>query len=250
MSAGLGLYLGHFDAAGRPLDARRARYNIVSGAYDEPAAVALLPDGRLLSAGSTMPAATASDPSRPGELSDTVVARADLASLPPDTINLATSPPSVNYTADGSGGGAHPDPTPPPAAPTPPPRPTAVMAGKAKVTGGKAYTFRLTVASAADARAAGVTVSGPGGATQTATPLKLKTKKKTGATTATYRCAAPGGTFDAADNGAYQVRIAWTNPPAASGGAALELTTTRWSVAGQFTVQARPARRARRSNAA
>ena len=112
---------------------------------------------------------------------------------------------------------------------------TAAFSGKRTVRGGKAYTFRVTYAAPAgnqvDRSSLGngdVTVSGPGGFSAPATLVGAAVRRRGSVVVARYRVAAPGGAFDAADNGDYTVRL---------GAAAVSASATRTQASdASFTV--------------
>jgi hypothetical protein len=94
-------------------------------------------------------------------------------------------------------------------------RPTAAVQPLTYVAGGAAdFTFRITYADAAGVDAStvlsngsAVRVTGPAGFSRLATFVGLSSSTDGTPRTATYRLAAPGGTWDAADAGAYTVHV-------------------------------------------
>jgi hypothetical protein len=119
-----------------------------------------------------------------------------------------------------------PDPVPIDPAPTPGGDGEEVVvqrfSGKRTVRGGKFYQFRMKFGPSAGRRkaahaptagiAAGladrtVVVSGPNGFTAVAERIKVRTSRRGARAVAVYRFAAPGGTFDAVDDGNYTIRL-------------------------------------------
>jgi hypothetical protein len=104
-------------------------------------------------------------------------------------------------------------------------------------------------ASTGPASATGTTVSGPGGFAAPASLVGAKAKKRGSVLVARYRVAAPGGTFDAADNGSYTVRLGAAAVTAHSGDGTRAVTdgfTVRASAEqdiGTFQVAANTGRR-------
>lgn len=89
---------------------------------------------------------------------------------------------------------------------------TAKVSGKAVVKKGKFYEFKVTYASATPIELGSLSgddliAAGPAGFADEALLVKIKAKKDKTQTTVTYRVAAPGGAFDAADNGRYSLRL-------------------------------------------
>ena len=209
-------------------------------------AAAVQADGKILGVGQVYPVADAGEGVPWEQTADAMVLRIDPADLSPGMLDV--------------GGAVDPAPPPPPVVQpitqppggilvgggngdyytSVPPLPDTTMLGKPVVRGGRAYAFRLAVmASASAVRQIPVTVSGPGGVSAAAQLLKVKDPRapKHGATLvsrpalARYKVAAPGGSFDSADNGAYSVRMESTTAGA-----------TAFRVVGSFSVSA-PARR-------
>jgi hypothetical protein len=79
------------------------------------------------------------------------------------------------------------------------------------VTGGRFLKFKVTYSAAAGVNAAtatgGVLVAGSNGYSAVADVLKAKSTAGGTRLTVTYRLAAPGGAFDAGDNGLYTLRL-------------------------------------------
>jgi uncharacterized delta-60 repeat protein len=125
----------------------------------------------------------------------------------------------------------HPKPGPPkdpgdPGDPDPPDIIGPQFAGKSVVKRGRFYQFKVKFAAAGsssrtpgtgavDPTTTQVIVSGPNGFEATADRVKLKTGRR-GSSVAVYRMSAPGGTFDAGDNGTYTVQLRDTAAPAAT----------------------------------
>jgi uncharacterized delta-60 repeat protein len=122
-----------------------------------------------------------------------------------------------------------PEPVPEPEEPIDPPvrgpvelrdAPTlsARFSGRRAVAKGSAYTFRVTYRADAGSRIdpaslgnGDAIVTGPGGFARQAELVRTRANKAGTRVTTTYRVSAPGGSFDAADNGTYAVRL----PPGA-----------------------------------
>jgi len=121
--------------------------------------------------------------------------------------------------------------------PSPPP-PVVRMMGRSIVTAGSSHTFSLVFSAAPgiDAStfaASDVKVTGPNGFDATPRVTRLARSADGRLMIATCQVAAPGGLFDATDNGAYAVSLA---PDAV---ADLAGTTTPGGVVGRFRVYAR-----------
>lgn len=90
-----------------------------------------------------------------------------------------------------------------------PPQVSASVNGASTVKSGKAYTFKVTYhgASTLDPSALdnSVTMSGPNGFFTAASATQTKRSKDGHTVTVTYRASAPGGSFDASDNGMYEL---------------------------------------------
>jgi hypothetical protein len=91
---------------------------------------------------------------------------------------------------------------------------SAKFSGKRAVSKGAAYTFRLTYRADAGNRVdvasignGDAVVSGPGGLAGWPEVVKVRANKAGTKVRATYRVSAPGGAFDAADNGTYTVSL-------------------------------------------
>jgi hypothetical protein len=92
---------------------------------------------------------------------------------------------------------------------------TPRVRGRRVVRHGRFYRFKVAF-SGAGGRAASngpdpqmveLIVSGPNGFSAPAERVGLKVNRRTGRSIGVYRVAAPGGTFDAGDNGAYAVQL-------------------------------------------
>ena len=190
---GMEAYVAHLDASGHVLSAARAERLQMNG-EEGSGAVAVQADGKLVAVGRANP--TVWDPlehlSDPGDspayqvhsaATDGLVVRIDPALLTPDDSA------GRDLGGGGTGGGM------------------VSMFGNLRVRRGKVAKLRLMFGSAAEARAAAVMVSGPNGFSAEARLLKVKSKRR-GTTVATFVVAAPGGKFDAADVGPYDVRLA------------------------------------------
>jgi len=85
--------------------------------------------------------------------------------------------------------------------------------GKRAARRGPGYAFTVVYSAAAGSRVdpdsvrGAVTVEGPGGYFAAAELMSTKARRKGSVLVARYRAAAPGGAFDAADNGTYAVRV-------------------------------------------
>jgi hypothetical protein len=130
----------------------------------------------------------------------------------------------VGEPAPGPDPNPDPDPGPVPS-PGPFPRPreiklvsapvlSARFSGKRAVSKGAAYTFRVTYRADAGNRVdvaslgnGDAVVSGPGGFAGWPQVVKVRANKTGTIVRATYRVSAPGGAFDAADNGTYTVSL-------------------------------------------
>jgi uncharacterized delta-60 repeat protein len=213
--------VARFDGDGRLLASARAQAMAVTGAESVAVmaqAAAVQADGKVVAVGSANPTRwdpiehLNDPPNSPAEqvhsqAYDGLVLRIDPAQLTPD--------PSAGRDTGGTGvadGGA------------------VSMPGAVLVRRGKVAKLRLVFASAGAARAAAVTVSGPNGFAGDAQLVKVKSRRR-GPAVATFVVNAPGGTFDAGDNGAYAVRL----------GASPDMATT----IGQFTVLAGQVKRRR-----
>lgn len=89
---------------------------------------------------------------------------------------------------------------------------SAVWAGKTLVKSGKSYLFKVTYASGAgvDVGSIGsddIVVSGPNDFVAAAVGSKVKASKDGSQATVLYRVNAPGGAFDAGDNGRYTLTL-------------------------------------------
>jgi uncharacterized delta-60 repeat protein len=168
--------------------------------------VTLLPDGRLLAAGLTHPTVNAGEGTSWEQTADALVARFDPAGFTPDAADPAVP---EGVVQDQSGWNHVVAPPPPPAVVDPPP----VFSGKPTVTRGRFYKFNLGYTSRDLATNTSIGVYGPAGLLGAARLVKVRNvNAKATVTTsvralASYRVAAPGGKFDAGDNGAYAVRI-------------------------------------------
>jgi uncharacterized delta-60 repeat protein len=183
---GLEAFVARLDSAGHVLGSARAE-RLPAAGRDWAAAFAVQADGKLVLVGNSNP--LKDDPINPnpaaGDLADAFAARIDPALLTPD-------PAGEGRAGGGAGGGTGS---------------VAMITSWAPVRGGKSTRIRLVFTSAEAARAASVTVSGPNGFGAAATLLKVKAGRRGGAAVATFILAAPGGSFDAGDNGVYSVRL-------------------------------------------
>jgi hypothetical protein len=187
------------------------------------AAAAVGPDGRLLVAGTIYPANSplTSDVDSPAweawlASADVYAARFDLGEpvVPAQRADLDLIPAPTFDTPEPAKPEPAPQPSPSPT-PVPPVTPpvvappvTASLVGKALVRSGRSYKFNVTFSSSAAINLAvtqGVQVSGPNGFEQSLTPSKVKRSKDGRRVIASYCAAAPGGAFDADDNGTYTV---------------------------------------------
>ena len=111
----------------------------------------------------------------------------------------------------GPGPGPKPGPGPGPNPEPPDIVAPAQMVGRKTVAGGRFFQFKVVyrAPSGIDAATAGddVLVTGANGFSASAEVLKVKSAAKGKKLTVTYRLAAPGGAFDAGDNGAYTVQL-------------------------------------------
>jgi hypothetical protein len=153
-----------------------------------------------------------------------------------------------------------PQPTPAPddVSPVPPtgdqgaePVATATMAGKREVRTGQWYKFKVTYASSnpfdpAQVGNGAVRVSGASGFTADAEVTQVKQSRGGRRTVVAYRVAAPGGVFDADDNGTYTVElrpgVAITNAAELSGPHRALVAPGGATLLGEFTVIARSKR--------
>ena len=242
---GFQAYAAQLNAVGETISSTHQAGTTVAGA-EELASVALLPDGKLLAAGVSFPTANAGEGAAWDQSADALLVRFDPAGFTPAGGPL---PSPVPITGDPKPPpGAPPQPQPPaePPAEQPAPKPIGkdysgsappAFSGRTTVAGGRFYAFKLQYRADADAaRNAVVGVYAPGGEVTQAQPLKVRPRRTNlpsvehqWTTTVSYRVAAPGGKFDAADNGQYAVRLGIA---AGAPGAAL----------GSFTVAAKPAR--------
>jgi uncharacterized delta-60 repeat protein len=200
VATGHEVYTASFDPAGRRVSSARATH-IADGATETLSRAAVAPDGKIVAVGFAFPAVNNGNPVY-AQTADALVMRFDPTLLAPD--------------APDAGGAV-----------------TPAFSGRSVVRAGKASTFRLTFDTEAAAREASVVVTGPDGAATAARLVRVKLlrgggrSRAVGATrraVATYRVAAPGGKYDAADNGTYSIRVAVGGDPAAG------------ATAGQFTV--------------
>ena len=210
---GFHAYVGRFDAAG-DLTGSTQMNGSARPRPEQLNVVTLLPDGKLLAAGVSHPTEHAGEGAAWDQTADALVVRIDPA-LQQETANRVTAPIV-----------APPAPTPPATPPVITPgngdsdnwgvvRPAATgFAGKPTVTRGRFYTFKLTYADANSARNTQIDIAGPAGSVGGAVLLKVRAprargpgKPAAGPAVATYRAPAPGGKFDAGDNGQYSVRI-------------------------------------------
>jgi hypothetical protein len=217
VATGHEVYTATFDSAGRRVSSARATH-IPDGATETLSRAAVAPDGTIVGVGSAFPTVNSGNPVY-AQTADALVMRFDPLLLTPDG----------------------PD--------TPGGTTTPVFSGKSTVRAGKANTFRLTFDTEAAVRQASVVVTGPDGAPTAARLVRVKLLRGGGGRSralgairravATYRVAAPGGKYDAADNGTYLVRVNAGGDPAAG------------ATAGQFTVAsgARAAARRRATDA-
>jgi uncharacterized delta-60 repeat protein len=88
----------------------------------------------------------------------------------------------------------------------------ASFAGKRMVRGGHSYHFRVRYSASAAIDAASiadaVTVSGPAGYASSAEPTNMRRRQAGRKICVNYKIAAPGGSFDAVDNGTYTIALA------------------------------------------
>jgi hypothetical protein len=189
-------YAATFDASGRRVSSARAVHLPVV-ANESVWRSALAPDGKIVAVGKAFPTVYDGNPVY-GDTADALVMRFDPAQFSPDEPDAR----------DAGGGGSA----------------AAAFSGKATVRAGRSNTFRLTFRTEAAARQADVVVTGPNGFSARAQLVKVKwmrgggragvvNRLVVGATNgnnavATFRVAAPGGRYDAADNGAYAVAVA------------------------------------------
>ena len=218
------VYTGTFDSAGRRVSSARA-VHIPIVANEDLWGSATTPDGKIIGIGQMHPAVAHDNPAYP-YTADALLVQFDLSQLTVDGPD----------SRDAGGGAAAP-----------------VFSGRASVRAGKWNTFRLIFGSEEAARQAQVFVAGPDGSSTAARLVKVKSLRggggrsrpairlTVGATSpavATYRVAAPGGRYDAADNGTYAVRVA------SAGDAAGATTVGQFSVASRVGGGATAARRA------
>ena len=177
---GVQAYVGRFDAAGRRVSSARSDGSQLVGG-ESFGALAVLPDGRLLAVGSAHLLPNSGEDPAWWQTGDALVARIDPATLTAD----ATDP--VNDDLVGT---------------------VTNLRGK-PVARGAAMKFRLAFANAEAARTTPVHVTGPNDFAAAAQLLKVKVARSRGLTAAlaSYRVAAPGGKFDAGDNGTYAIRL-------------------------------------------
>ena len=190
---GLEAYAAQLDPAGRTLSTGRAERLTAPG--ENFIAFTVQGDGKLVLAGARLIVNDGTAGPGAEQAVDAIVARIDPALLPTGT----GSPFILEPTVLGS-------------------------AIKRRVRTGRALSFKLFFRSADAANGATVAVTGPNDFSAEAQRVGVKAGRLRAV--ATYRVAAPGGRFDAADNGIYQVR---------AGGASGQ-------VYGQFTVAARAPR--------
>jgi uncharacterized delta-60 repeat protein len=155
-----------------------------------------------------------------------------------------------------------PEPEPEPA-PEPQPAPdvtpgevttpsvVARMQGRPLVKRGRTYRFKVVYSSDqpmdASALASGVAVSGPSGFGQAADPARMTFGRGGSRVVVRYRVNAPGGAFDAADNGTYTVELrAGVATAVTSRGRAL-VSASGAIVLGEFQVSARARSRTSRA---
>jgi uncharacterized delta-60 repeat protein len=205
---GFAAVVARFGADGRLLASARADAMATTGAEGVAVmaeAAVVQADGKIVAVGSVNPTRwdpiehLNDPPNSPAEqvhsqAYDGLVLRIDPALLTPD--------PSAGRDTGGTGGVD---------------AGTASMPGAVLVRRGKVAKLRLIFATADAARAATVNVSGPNGFTGGARLVKVKARRG-GVATATFAVAAPGGTFDAGDNGAYAVRLGTAGPDAPPAG--------------------------------
>jgi uncharacterized delta-60 repeat protein len=223
---------GHVVSAGRVV-------NLSMNGVESVGAAAIGDDGKIFAAGKAFPTADAGEGEAYAQTADALVARFDLAALPANDALTYTSTPTPGTPTGGgtkfydNGGSGLSDLVlgVPDSAPVSFHLSDVSFAGRSAVRGGKAYPFRITYPTEAMARLMPVTLTGPGGFNGVATALKVKPigKRPAAASTtnasattarpavASYRVPAPGGKFDASDNGTYAVRLNATAGAAASG---------------------------------
>jgi len=202
-------------------------------------AAAVGDDGKIFAAGKAFPTADAGEGEAYAQTADALVARFDPAALPANDALTYTYTPTPGTPGGGgtklydNGGSGLSGLVlgPPDSAPVSFYLTSLNFAGRSAVRGGRAYPFRITYPTEALARQTPVTLTGPGGFNGVATALKVKAigKRPTAASATTasattarpavasYRVPAPGGRFDASDNGTYAVRLNATAGAAASG---------------------------------
>jgi uncharacterized delta-60 repeat protein len=196
--------------------------------YDHPDDVAALADGRFLAIGSS------------GATTRFSVVRYVMSNggepqpeptPPPTPPPTPTPPPPVPTPPPPPAPKPKPRPRPipnpnPGPGPTPPPDiikptrahrskapavPTAKLSAPGRVAGGKFLKFKVTYSAAAGVDAAGanggLVVTGGNGFSAVADVLKAKAAAGGTRLTVTYRLAAPGGVFDAGDNGSYALQL-------------------------------------------
>jgi uncharacterized delta-60 repeat protein len=190
-------YVARFDAAGLRVSSARSDGAAMVG--DEYlAALAVGPDGKLVAAGAAhvLP-----------NNGDALVVRIDPAGL--------TADPAEPATGDLAGT-------------------SAALQGR-PVARGKAMKFRLVFNSADAARHTPVSVTGPNAFGATAQLLKVKSNRAGTSAVASYRLDAPGGKFDAGDNGSYAIRLAGADG-AVVGAVAVNMRQPRGSAFRRLTV--------------
>ena len=219
-SPGFSAHVARLDAAGAVLSEKTMAGSDVTGTEDV-FALEVQPDGKLLALGRAYPTADNGEGAAWDQTADALVARLDPALFP-------------------AGGTPLPDP------PVPPTNPNyayinsnrPAFKAKTSITKGRFFKFELGYTSPELARQTPIGVYGPGGQLEAVAQL-LRVRKFRSKTPvenpvralASYRVGAPGGRFDASDNGQYTVRLGTAAAPPLG------------QVLGHFTVAAK-ARRA------
>jgi uncharacterized delta-60 repeat protein len=171
-------YVARFDAAGRRVSSARSDGAAMTG--DEYlAALAVRPDGKLVVAGGAHVLPNNGEGSAWAQTGDAFVVRIDPAGLAADPTDPVTGNLSGTFAA---------------------------LRGL-PVARGKAMKFQLAFNSADAARHTAVRVTGPNAFDASAQLMKVKSNRAGTSAVASYRLDAPGGKFDAGDNGNYAIRL-------------------------------------------
>ena len=246
VSTAMELYVGRFDGAGRLVDSLHTMIPDSPG-FAEVDTFDVGPDGRVVAVGRGAAVTDNGEGDAWQQIHDALAVRIDPAAQ-------VTSPEPPEPSAEPFVLGTFtpsPDPVPvpredrpttPPPGGSPPGESSMLIGvvGPSVVRRGKFHTIRLTFSTAAEAAATPtLKVTGPNGFEATAQQVKVQVKRQGrrasaaggGSAVGVYRVAAPGGSFDAADNGDYTIRLDAATLPAG----------TTDTLVGSFQVQARRA---------